>query len=72
MERYRNSNGDSGIAAYELHADSIAVHFSTGKVYVYSHAGAGQDHVEKMKILAGAGAGLNSYIMRNVRDRYDR
>ena len=72
MERYRNANGESGIAAYESHADSIAVQFSTGKVYVYSHAQAGQDHVEQMKKLAAAGAGLNSYIMRNVRDLYDR
>ena len=72
MERYRNLNGDSGVAAFELHPDSIWVRFNnTGKVYAYSYARAGRDHVEQMKRLAAAGAGLNSYIMRNVQKLYD-
>ena len=74
MERYRNLSGDSGVAAYEIHPESIWVQFnnSTAKTYVYSHARAGRDHVEQMKRLAVAGLGLNSYIMRNVQYRYDR
>lgn len=72
MERYRNLNGDSGVAAYEIHPDSIRVQFNnTAKVYAYSYARAGREHVEQMKRLAAGGSGLNSYIMRNVQKLYD-
>ena len=72
MERYLNAGGDSGISAYELGSEYVSVKFSnTGKVYTYSYSRAGKWHVDQMKILAKAGSGLNSYIMRNVQKLYD-
>ena len=72
MENYGNAGGDSGISAYEIGADYVGVRFSnTGKVYTYSYARAGKTHVDQMKVLARSGSGLNSYIMRNVKNLYD-
>lgn len=72
MECYKNLNGNSGIASYELRADSILVQFNTGKPYVYSYLSAGSANVEQMKRLAVAGSGLNSFIMNNVSKLYVR
>ena len=72
MEIYRNVGGDSGISAYEIGANYVSVKFNnTGKVYTYSYGRAGKSHVDQMKILAERGSGLNSYIMRNVKNLYD-
>lgn len=70
MERYKNLGGDSSIRAYEIEGDSIKVQFNDGSIYLYTHQSAGHDNVEKMKSLALAGTGLNSYIMRHVRKAY--
>jgi hypothetical protein len=73
METYKNLNGDSGVSRYEIRADSVAVEFIKGrKIYVYSYASAGAANVERMKLLASAGRGLNSFIMNNVRLLYVR
>lgn len=72
MQHYRNSGGDSGVSAYEIGTDYIAVKFSsTAKVYTYSYRKAGHTHVENMKRLAQSGSGLNSYINRHVKHLYD-
>lgn len=70
MERYSNFGGNSGIIAYELGIDSITVQFRDGSIYLYTYQSAGIDHIEQMKILATAGRGLNSYIMRFVKRNY--
>lgn len=67
MERYRNSNGDSGVAAYEIGADYILVKFTKGGTYSYSYRKAGQRYVDEMKRLAQRGRGLNSYINKTLR-----
>lgn len=72
MERYKNLGGDSGVAGYEIEADAITVHFTTGAVYLYNNQSAGSHHIEQMKSLATAGHGLNSYINRQVRTGYAR
>jgi len=73
METYSNLGGDSGIARYKIADQYVDVQFFTGKIYTYSYSGpAGKFHVEEMKKLAVAGRGLNSYIKRNVNDKYDR
>lgn len=72
MERYRNRGGDSGIVAYEIGPDSITVMFSDGAVYLYTYQSAGSANIERMKRLAIAGEGLNSFINRRVRKRYAR
>jgi len=71
MERYQNLGGNSGVSAYEIGAESITVQFSSGTVYLYTYKSAGSGNIEKMKSLAVAGKGLNSFIMRNVRKGYE-
>jgi hypothetical protein len=70
MENYKNLSGDSGVKAYELGSDSITVEFNDGKVYQYTYQSAGRENVESMKKLAVAGKGLNSFISREVKERY--
>jgi hypothetical protein len=71
MEGYKNLGGDSGVSAYEIGDDSITVQFSTGEVYLYTYRSAGSAHIEKMKSLAVAGEGLNTYINKYVRKGYE-
>jgi hypothetical protein len=67
MEIYKNFGGDSRVASFKIGGDSIAVQFNTGKVYLYTYRSAGNAHIEKMKSLARAGEGLNSYINKNAK-----
>ena len=71
MRRYLNLNGNSSIFAYDFGADYIDVEFRDGAMYRCSYSSAGQYNVEEMKRLAIQGYGLNSYIMRNCRFRYE-
>lgn len=72
MERYKNRNGDSGVSSFEIGKDYIRIKFKeTIKLYKYSYRKAGQKHVEKMKILAENGTGLNEYVNRYVSNLYD-
>ena len=70
MERYKNLGGDSGVVAYEIGGDSIKVEFSDGSLYLYNFGSAGHNNIEKMKELAIAGRGLNTFINTNVRKQY--
>lgn len=72
MPQYRDVDGDSGIIGYEYGQDWIEVEFEKGanRFYRYTYLSTGSDHVEKMKRLADAGEGLNSYINRQVARRY--
>lgn len=72
MEVYKNLYGNSNIVAFDIGNDWISVKFSGGKTYRYSYKSAGVDKVEKMKILARQGSGLNSYIMRFAKYDYER
>lgn len=70
MEHYKDLDGDSGIIAYEIGNDSIEVEFNGGATYLYNYGSAGREHIEKMKVLAVSGDGLNSYINKNVKKLY--
>jgi hypothetical protein len=70
MEKYKNLGGDSDVNRYEIGNDSIKVQFNDGSIYLYNYQSAGQSKIEQMKVLAQAGTGLNSFIMRNVRKAY--
>ncbi|MBT1706593.1 hypothetical protein KK062_00080 [Fulvivirgaceae bacterium PWU5] len=70
MERYKNLQGNSGIASYRIGRDSIIVAFRTGATYKYNYAVTGKEHIQNMKILAREGRGLSTYISRYVKDRY--
>lgn len=74
MEKYKNSGGNSGISSYEIGSDYIIVKFyGNSKIYRYSYTGgAGRVHVEKLKQLARIGSGLNAYIIKYVKDLYDK
>ena len=67
---YKNLNGDSGVNAYEISGDRIAVRFNDGGLYMYTYRSAGSHNIEAMKTLASQGAGLNTFINRNVRKLY--
>ncbi len=72
MIKYKNFSGKSNVESYEIGEDYIKVKFNqTAKIYTYSHVKAGIKHVEELKRLANLGQGLNSYIMKNVREKYD-
>ena len=70
MKRYANLSGNSGVLAYQIGPDSIAVKFQDGKVYFYTHASTGPVHIKAMKQLAAGGSGLCTYIARHVREAY--
>ena len=73
MQKYKNVGGDSGVEAFDIGVDFIVVKFAkTIKTYTYSYASAGKDAVEHMKKLALRGEGLNEYINRYVRDKYEK
>ena len=72
MERYRNIVGNSGIAAYEIGEDYIVVQFEDGGRYRYSYASAGRENVERLKGLAKAGQGLNTFLSTEVSKLYER
>jgi hypothetical protein len=70
MERYANRSGNSGVRAYELRDDAIAVEFRSGDTYLYDYAKTGKGNVERMKRLAKSGSGLSAFISTHVRERY--
>lgn len=72
MEIYKYIDNDSNVTHYEIGDIYIRVKFrGTAKIYSYSYRKSGQYHVDKMKVLAKNGDGLNSYIMLNVKKLYD-
>ena len=72
MQRYRNLDGGSGIAAFEVANDAITVEFINGSVYEYDYASAGRGNIERMKRLAAEGRGLSTFISQRVHDAYAR
>ena len=73
IRKYLNKSGKSGVKAYEILPTAIRVQFiKSSKWYSYSYTSAGMVHIEQMKNLALSGVGLNSYIQRYVRTKYDK
>ena len=71
MEKYANLGGRSGVCEYSIGDDYIDVKFSDGSLYRYSYRSAGVAIIEEMKRLAVRGYGLNSFIMRKARTKYE-
>lgn len=71
MIKYDNKGGDSGILGYEVQEKSIIVYFPRGSKYLYTYDSAGADNIEKMKLLAINGEGLNSFINKYVRQSFE-
>jgi hypothetical protein len=74
MPKYIDIDGDSNVESYETTPTSMTVWFNkTSRPYTYSYeGGAGMEHVEKMKLLATHGDGLNAYINKHVKFKYDK
>jgi hypothetical protein len=70
MERYKNIQGNSGIASYSIGRDSIIVAFLGGHTYKYTNGVTGKEHIKNMQQLAREGKGLATYISRHVKNRY--
>jgi hypothetical protein len=68
--KYKNLSKNSGISECDIESLSIAVTFFDGGKYFYTYSSAGSIHVEEMKSLAYRGYGLNTYISKYVRNRY--
>jgi len=71
MKKYLNKSRNSGVARYQTGSTYIDIEFIDGSTYRYSYNKPGKEHVELMKKLAAAGAGLSTYINKHVRDNYD-
>jgi hypothetical protein len=72
MERYKNMSGKSGVRAYQIREQSVAIEFEGNGKYLYTYDRPGREHVEEMKKLAVEGLGLSTYISRKVKNRYFR
>jgi len=74
MTPYRNLGENSNIVAYEITENTIQVIFRRGRYrnYLYDSVRPGSAAVEKMKILAEQGRGLNAYISSVIKGRYAR
>jgi hypothetical protein len=73
LQYYLDLNHDSGVANYEIGREFIRVQFrKKSKIYTYSYASAGYQHVENMKQLAQYGDGLNAYINHHTRQLFVR
>ena len=70
MPAYLNLSGRSGVIFYKSEDDSIEVTFKDHSIYLYNHIKPGKSVVERMKTLASAGSGLNSYISSVVKKNY--
>ncbi|MCD6062124.1 MAG: hypothetical protein K0R82_35 [Flavipsychrobacter sp.] len=72
-ERYEDKTGNGGVAAFELLLQGIILEFKDdGRQYLYSYKKPGKTHVDQMKLLAQAGAGLTTYVNQHVRENYER
>lgn len=72
MTPYQNLEGNSGVTAYEIKTNSIAVEFNHDAVYLYTYKSAGKKVIEKMKLLAKAGRGLSTLISQEVKEDYEK
>ena len=70
LHRYPDHSRRSGVVAYAVRGDGIAVEFVDGRIYLYTYEVPGRRHVERMKALAAEGSGLSSYISRHVGKRF--
>ncbi len=61
---------ETGVRAFALLPEAIALQFSDGRAYLYDAANPGRKEVAQMTELARRGSGLTTYVNRSVRERY--
>ena len=71
MTPYKNLSRTSGVAAYKIARDSIAVEFADCAIYLYTEKSAERSNIEQMKDLAVSGIGLSTFIVQHVRNAYE-
>jgi hypothetical protein len=72
MEIYQQIYGNSVVHLFEIGQDFIDIQFyDSQKIYRFSYARAGRDHVTKLKKFANCGDLLDEYIRYFVFDLYD-
>ncbi len=71
-EKYANLSGKSTVATYKILKDSVTIGFTSHAKYIYSNQSAGSESVSKMKVLALAGQGLDTFIKTNLKDKFAR
>ena len=71
MQKYKNIGGNSNITSYEIGDNYIKVQFSGNAIYLYTINSAGIYNINQMKQLAKQGQGLNSFINKYVRNKYE-
>lgn len=72
FRRYKNVGGKSTIAKYEIEKDAVNVRFTDSSAYRYTNQSAGPENIAKMKSLAHAGKGLDTFINATVKERFER
>jgi hypothetical protein len=72
FRRYKNVGGKSTITRYEIEKDAMNIEFSNNSSFRYTNQSSGREHIAKMKELAHAGKGLDTYIKANVKDNFER
>jgi hypothetical protein len=74
VKPYKNLSGKSNVVSYETTDSSIHIVFRSGahRNYLYDQSRPGKAMVDRMKILAEQGSGLNSYITEVVRKSFAR
>lgn len=70
MRPYGNLSGNSGVTAYEVGDDFIAIEFQDGSVYSYTNTVTGLSNIQIMKRLAASGSGLSTFISKHVKDKF--
>lgn len=67
---YANTGGNSGVSTYDYGEDWMVVNFTTGSRYIYTLKSTTPESMGYLKKYAQEGKGLNSYIMRMLREDY--
>jgi hypothetical protein len=70
--KYKNLGGKSTVAMYEIEKDAVNVRFTDRSAYRYTNQSAGPENIAKMKTLALAGKGLDTFIKGTVKDGFCR
>jgi len=71
MQEYKGAKRNTGVVAYRIGEDHIAIQFRDGSLYLYTYHSAGKAAIDDMKKLAKKGVGLTTYINQHVKDNYE-
>ena len=70
LQPYGTRSGNTGVHSFAVLPGALLVQFRSGEGYLYDGERPGSSHVIRMTRLALRGAGLSTYISRNVQHDY--